>query len=135
PDFTQCVTANPNGSGQLTLSFAPISGFHLGVIGAWSFQGLPAGLSVQPASGSGSTLPTFTFTNSNLTGTQGDVQPFTLHVTLQNSLATVTEDFQVFADMSGPAGNFCARLGGVAQLGRGTYGDVTNAASLRALGG
>lgn len=123
-----CVAAPPGGSGQLPLSFQAINGFNLGVVGNWSWSGLPAGVTVSPSSGSGSSLPTFTFQNTNTSSTATSVTEVNFVVSTSNSFGTATVTLPAALDLS-PGLGLCNVGGanpGSGRVIRGRWGNVAS---------
>jgi hypothetical protein len=112
-----CIQVSPGGSGPMTVSFVAINGFNLSVINNWAWSGLPSGVSVNPSSGSGSTLPGFTFNNSNLSS--GGLADIVFVVGLFNGIDAVGVSFHLQLDLSS-SGGLCPVLG----LARGVGGSV-----------
>ncbi len=127
-----CLAVPPGGgSGQMPLAFQAINGFNLGVIGNWSWSGLPTGITVSPPSGSSSSLPTFTFQNSNPSSVIAALATVNFVVSTANSFGTATVTLQAALDLS-PGLDLCSA--GVANPGggrvlRGQWGNVASLGS------
>src|SRR5205823_6240237 len=111
-----CAPAPPVSSGQLaTPALNRIANFNLPSI-SWQWMNAPSGVSILPASGTSSlgangyALPTFTFTNSNVTdGGEGQANFVVFRQTTKGVPAT--EGFTLPLDRSVPK-TFCATLAG-----------------------